>query len=494
MNKAIFSKVQQLVQKLEVHSPLDDERRAVFEEFLAMFPTYPPIWKQYISEERACVEAEGPERVMKLFYRCLPNTPDVDLFLNYIDFVKSTSHDRKVVCAAYDYALSKVGRDMNAIPLYEDYVKLADTLNTNEMPLDKLRKVYQRALLVPMEGLQEFFKNYRDFEIRKSQQLAQQLIPEQEKHFKSTATVYHIKKKYHKQLNFLLCTMDEGGYSLLHQYRLFIEYEKSNPLSTNPETYREYVEYAYRLALTTLRYVPLLWLEYGQFLINVDTAAALKIFAEAVEILPDNLMLSFMYAELLESKKKSAEACEVYRRLIKTSEGRVDHLTLATIQFLKFLQRTEGPAAMRKEFISAVESTKCSYHLFLAMASIENTVNANRDAALRILKYGLEFHSRSFNFVEGSLKLLIKMEANTEISELMAQPCSRFSEMKLLKLYKMYYEYLLYSRNKEDEIKLREIEEKILKIYQNPNNHLDQAETKNTMSLRRYFLPTNYKE
>ena len=401
MDKTLFAKVQPLVQKLEIQAPLSDERRAIFEEFLTIFPTYPPIWKQYISEERNTSDSNTTERVMKLYYRCLPNTPDVDLFLDYIDFIKNTCHDRKVICMAYDYALSKVGRDMNAIRLYEDYVKIAETLNNNEMPLDKLRKVYQRALLVPMEGLQEFFKNYREFENRKSAQLAQQLIPDQERHFKATATVYHTKKKYHKQLNYLLCTMDDGGYSLLHQYRLFIEYEKLNPLNTNPETYREYVEYAYRVALATLRYVPLLWLEYGQFLIDTDTTAALKVLAEAVEILPENLMLSFTYAELLESKKKSAEACEIYRNLIKISENKIDHLTLATIQFLKFLQRTEGPTVMRKEFISAVESSKCTYHLFLAVASIENTVNVNQNAALRILKYGLDFHSKDFNFIEG---------------------------------------------------------------------------------------------
>ena len=53
---------------------------------------------------------------------------------------------------------------------------------------------------------------------------------------------------------------------------------------------------------------------------------------------------------------------------------------------------------MRKEFVSAVESGKCSYHLFLAVASIENTVNVNRDAALRILKFGFDNHFKDIKF------------------------------------------------------------------------------------------------
>ncbi|KAH0792402.1 cleavage stimulation factor subunit 77 [Histomonas meleagridis] len=484
MNKEIFDVVQGIVKQLEIQAELTDERRSLFEQFLEIFPTYPPIWIQYIKEERQCTDDEANTRVMRLYYRSLPNTPDVNLFMDYIDFVQSTSYDRLQICQAYEYALSKVGRDMNAIRLYSDYANLAE--NSPGVPIDRLRRVYQRALLVPMEGLQEFFKNYRDFENRKSTNLAATLLPDQERHFKATATVYHTKKRYHKQLQHMLCTMDEGGFCLLHQWRLFIEYEKTNPLNANPDVHREYVEYAYNSALTTLRYVPLLWLEYGQALIEFgDINAAIEVYHKAINTLPDNLMLNFTFAELLESNKRSPEAYETYRNLILRSENNISHLTLATIQFLKFLQRTGGPVAMRQEFVACIEANKCTYHLYLAIAAMENAVNVDRDAALQILMFGFESHGNEFEFVENMIKLLIKMDADDEIMEIMRRTKDNkdFPPDKVMELYKLLFEHFLYKREKED--LLEEVEKELLK---------DPKETPNRMNLRKYFLPLDYKD
>ncbi|OHT06236.1 hypothetical protein TRFO_25797 [Tritrichomonas foetus] len=482
MNQELFDRIQPLIKRLEEEAPMSDERRALFEEFFTYFETYPSFWLQYIREELAAGEND---RALKLFYRCLPNVPDVELFLEYLNFVHKTCTDRRAICAAYEYAIANVGRDIGAIPIYNNYVDFADSAGNEIVPLDKLRRVYQRALLIPMDGLMEFHQKYKNWEYSKSMQLAQQLLPEQERHFKATATVYHAKKRYQKQLQCTLCTMDDNGFDYLHRWRLFIEYEKTNPLASNPETYRAYVVYAYKCALMSLRYCSILWHEYAQFLVSIDDSnEAISIYSQAIKILPDNLMLHFTFAELLESRKRASEAFQVYRSIIERSEGNPNHITLSTIQFLKFLQRTEGPIAMRKEFITSVEHGRCTYHLFLAIASIENSVNVNREAALRILNLGLEKHGTESDFLESAIRMLIKMGADEEVIRIMNKAKNELPMDKMLEMYKILHSHLLFCRGKEQ--LLHSTEEEIVLN--------DPSETQDKMTLRQFYLPTDFHE
>ena len=128
-----------------------------------------------------------------------------------------TCTDKQKIYAAYEYALSSVGKDMNAIPIYNKYVEFAEQAGTQIISIDKLRKIYHRAHLIPMEGLQEFHGKYRNWETDKSPHLAPQLLPEQERHFKATAAFYHTKKQYHRQLQWTLRPMQNGSFDSLHQ-------------------------------------------------------------------------------------------------------------------------------------------------------------------------------------------------------------------------------------------------------------------------------------
>lgn len=483
MNEERFAYVTSIVKQLEEVQPITEERRVLYEEFLSIYATYAPFWIQYINDE---IEAKEDERAMKLFYRCLPVVPDVELFQRYIKFITERNNDPREICAAYEYALSKVGLDMGAIQLYYNYVNYAESRNvgTEIVTIDKLRKVYQRALAVPMDGLQEFHKQYREFENRKAAQLANSILPDQERRFKGTATVYHNKKRYHRQLQTTLCTMENGGFDSLHRWRLFIEFEKTNPLTANQEVLRAFVTYAYKCALCSLRFCWILWHEYAQYMIQGDDYnEAITIYAQAIEILPNNLMLNFTYAELLESRKRASDAYQVYRNLLSRLENKNDY-TLTVINFLKFLQRTEGPNSMRKEFINALEENKCSFHVILAVASIENSVNVNREAALRILSHGIKKFPNEPEFIEQLIHLLIKFNATDMVLKVLEDSKSFMPNPQMLEIYRTVFNHLLYIRGKED--LLDQIGDEIIK--------LDRTETKETMTLRRFFLPTTYQD
>jgi tetratricopeptide (TPR) repeat protein len=250
----------------------------------------------------------------------------------------------------------------------------------------------------------------------------------------------------------------------------------------SPDQRRAVVVFAYKCALTTLRFCSLIWHEYAQFLIEIgDSTEALAVYSKAIEILPLNLMLHFTYAELLESRKHSAEALPVYRALIERLEYPPDK-TLSTIQFLKFIQRTEGPAAMRREFICALQTGQCTYQLVLAVASIENLVNVNRDASLRILMLGIDKYGRSSEFLEAVILGLIRMNADDEVKSVISHAREVLDERKLVDLYHKLHEHLLFVRGKEE--LLIDVEQEMMR--------LDRTETLDAMALRRFFLPTDF--
>lgn len=482
MNQELFDKVSNITRQLEVEAPMSDERRALFEEFISLFETYPSFWLQYIREE---LNANETDRALKLFYRCIPNVPDVELFLEYLNFVTKNCTDKQKICQAYEYAIASVGRDMGAIPIYNKYVEFAEQAGPLIVPIEKLRKFYHRALLIPMDGLTEFHLKYKNWEKSKNEILANSHLPEQDKHFKATAAIYHEKKRYQKQLQCTLNTMQNGGFDSLHRWRLFIEYEKKNRLRSDPETYKSYVVYAYKCALMSLRYCSILWHEYAQFLVKIDESnEAISIYKQAIKILPDDLMLNFTYAELLESRKRAGEALQVYQEIIKISEENPSKFTLSTIQFLKFLQRTEGPISMRKRFIQAVQTDRCTYHIYLAVAQIENSVNMNVNATMKILHLGLDKHGTDPAYLEAAISMLIKMNAIEDVITVLEKARNQLPGEKLIKLYKKIYSHLLYCRGKEN--LLQNIGEEILKY--------DKSETPDKMTLRQFFLPVNFHE
>lgn len=481
MDQELFDKVSQIISQLGEEAPMSDERRALFEEFISYFETYPAFWLQYIREE---LKANETERALKLFYRCLPNVPDVELFQEYLKWITTNCTDKQKIWAAYEYAVANVGKDMAAIPIYNQYVEFAEQAGPLIVPIEKLRKVFQQALLIPMDGLTEFHLKYRSWEKSKNENLANINLPEQERHFKATAAIYHEKKRYQRQLQCQLYPMQKG-FDSLHRWRLFIEYEKKNRLGSNPETLKAYVVYAYKCALMSLRYCSILWHEYAQFLVQIDDSnEAIAIYAQAIKIIPNNLMLHFTYAELLESRKRAGEARQVYIDIIKRSEDNPSHYTLSTIQYLKFLQRTEGPISMRTQFIKAIETGRCIYHLFLAIAEIENYVNMNVDATLKILRMGLEKYGDDPAYIEATISMLIKMNADEDVITVIENTAQDLPVEKRIKLYKQLYSHLLYCRGKEN--LLQKTAEEILKY--------DKTETPDKMTLRQFFLPVNFKE
>jgi cleavage stimulation factor subunit 3 len=119
-------------------------------------------------------EAEG------IFQRTLVTIVNVQLWTTYLDYVRrrndlneTTGAARQTVNAAYEFVLDNVGLDRESGRIWQDYIQFlkggpgqVGGTNWQDMQkMDVLRKAYQRAICIPLTGLNALWKEYDQFEL-----------------------------------------------------------------------------------------------------------------------------------------------------------------------------------------------------------------------------------------------------------------------------------------------------------------------------------------
>jgi len=119
----------------------------------------------YFEHELSAISSNmSNANVEKLLKRCLRSTPNVDLWRRYLRYVMDTNvalpNAHATILAAFELAVSAVGYDINATPLWQDYILYVQSYNTEGDPkaesikLDTLRKIYQRSVVLPIHNLE----------------------------------------------------------------------------------------------------------------------------------------------------------------------------------------------------------------------------------------------------------------------------------------------------------------------------------------------------
>jgi cleavage stimulation factor subunit 3 len=152
-----------------------------YTKFLAQFPRAMNVWKllvDYYIDRSDFISAE------QQFSKCLLKCRSVELWLSYLSMIKKKSIDRftrdhgndqeyLIERQSYENAIEKaidnVGMAIDSYPLwrlYVDHVKDSKEMGNFDTgrKLLVLRKVYQRVLCVPIEGLSNFWKEYEALE------------------------------------------------------------------------------------------------------------------------------------------------------------------------------------------------------------------------------------------------------------------------------------------------------------------------------------------
>nr|CAD7392842.1 unnamed protein product [Timema cristinae] len=172
-----------------------DDVRPLFEKLVSTFPSTGRYWKIYIEQE---MKARHFEKVEKLFQRCLMKVLNIDLWKLYLAYVKETksilpSYKEKMA-QAYDFALDKIGMDIQSYAIWNDYVNFLKAVEAvgsyaENQKISAVRKVYQRGVVNPMVNIEQFWKDYMSFEQNINPIIAEKMAMERSRDYMNARRV-----------------------------------------------------------------------------------------------------------------------------------------------------------------------------------------------------------------------------------------------------------------------------------------------------------------
>ncbi|XP_063217787.1 protein suppressor of forked [Bacillus rossius redtenbacheri] len=400
-----------------------DDVRPMYEKLVSTFPSTGRYWKIYIEQE---MKTRHFEKVEKLFQRCLMKVLNIELWKLYLTYVKETksilpSYKEKMA-QAYDFALEKIGMDIQSYSIWNDYVNFLKGVEAigsyaENQKISAVRKVYQRGVINPMVNIEQFWKDYMNFEQNINPIIAEKMAMERSRDYMNARRVAKEFEAVTRGLNRNApSTPPTGHMEELKQvdlWKKYIAWEKSNPLRTEDTTLiTRRVMFAYEQCLLCLGHHPDIWYEAAQFLeqsskllTEKGDVNAAKLFSDeaatiyeraTASLLSKNMLLYFAYADFEEGRLKYEKVHQIYSRFLDIPD--IDP-TLAYVQYMKFARRAEGIKAARTVFKRAREDVRSKYHVFVAAALMEYYCSKDKNIAFRIFELGLKKFSDNPDYI-----------------------------------------------------------------------------------------------
>ncbi|XP_037935570.1 protein suppressor of forked [Teleopsis dalmanni] len=402
--------------------PVSDVR-TLYESMVNVFPTTARYWKIYIEQE---MKGRNFERVEKLFQRSLVKILNIDLWKLYLTYVKETkaglSTHKEKLAQAYDFALEKIGMDLHSFSIWQDYINFLRSVEAvgsyaENQKITAVRRVFQKAVITPIIGIEQLWKDYIAFEHNINPIISEKMSLERSKDYMNARRVAKeleiMTKGLNRNLPAIPPTLSKEEIKQVELWKKFIAFEKSNPLRTEDTALiTRRVMFATEQCLLVLTHHPAVWHQAAQFLDQSakvlaekgDTQAA-KIFGDECAnilersingVLNKNALLYFAYADFEEGRMKYDKVHAMYNKLLSITD--IDP-TLAYVQYMKFARRAEGIKSARAVFKKAREDVRSRYHVFVAAALMEYYCSKDKEIAFRIFELGLKRFGGSPEYV-----------------------------------------------------------------------------------------------
>ena len=336
----------QIILKDAQGRPIDEVRDVIYEKLMTFFPTSGKFWKSYIEHE---IKFRNYERVEKLFQRCLMKVLSIELWKTYLQYVKETKSKlttyKEKMAQAYDFALDKMGMDINSYAIWDDYVNFLKTVDAigsfaEGQKITAIRKMYQRGVNNPMIGVESLWKDYVAFEQSINPIIAEKMASEKSRDYMNARRVSKEYEACTRGLNkSAACVPPSGSLEEKKQvefWQKYISWERSNPLKVEDQILiTKRVMFAYEQCLLCLGHHPNIWLEAALFLQDsakiladkgdVDNSAMFleqtEAFYERVTtgVLKKCSLLHFAYGDFEEQQMKVSVVdlyMQVYKHLL----------------------------------------------------------------------------------------------------------------------------------------------------------------------------------
>ncbi|CDS37190.1 cleavage stimulation factor subunit 3 [Echinococcus multilocularis] len=399
-----------------------EDARESFERIIAQFPTAGQYWKIYIQQE---MKAKNYDRVEKLFQKCLVKILNIDLWKLYLQYIKDTKgkhpNFKEKMAQAYDFTLDKMGLDLNSYSIWADYIAFLRSTQVQgsyaeSQKITATRRVYQRAIVTPMLGIETVWRDYCMYEDSINPHIAKKLTEERSRDYMNARNVtkeYEIMTKgLSRNIPSVPPQVTPLEVKQVELWKKYIQWEKDNPLKTEDiTTITKRVMFAYEQCLLCLGHHPDIWYEAASYLEQAskllagkgdqamasqfadDTAA---MYERGINLLKNNIMLYFAYADYEEGRCKYAKVHSIYKKLI--SMDNVDP-TLPYIQYMRFARRCEGILSARLVFKLAREDPRVGYQVFVSAALMEYFCSKDKTIGQKIFGLGMKRFAGNSDFV-----------------------------------------------------------------------------------------------
>jgi cleavage stimulation factor subunit 3 len=258
--------------------------------------------------------------------------------------------------------------------------------------IESVRLAYRAAATAPVHGVEGIFREYEEWElsqgngtvaaeIQPAHQIARNLARER------------VRVRDGLDANLLPVPVERYGERERHQFELArrtVQFEKNFPQRhADPSKQRERIILAYEHALQAHGFAADLYYDYATWYSTGPTGVqdadrAREVLERGARRLPRSLMMQFVLADFEESRKRPEAAIAVYERLLADPPS-----SLVFIQYMRFARRALGTADARKIFLRAIQSSRCTSHVFLAAARAEHAHSRDITAARAVLELGM---------------------------------------------------------------------------------------------------------
>ncbi|KAG5340689.1 hypothetical protein C0989_000732 [Termitomyces sp. Mn162] len=331
-----------------------DKIRASFDALLQQYPNTSSAQIRYIGhflqDPLYCDETED------LFKKFLVKSPEVDLwklYLTYVRRVNATPSTRDAVHKSYEFAVKHIGHDKDSGDIWRDYIQFlrsGETTTTweEQQKMDALRKVYHRAVQIPLECVETLWQELESFENNLNRITAKKFMSDLTSGYIQARTTFRqiIKITNHMGMTILssprvpstrtelvlpaLPTFNVSERMLVGKWKSYLKWEETDPLmleEKDKSVLVSRIQSIYRKALIRMRYYPEIWFMAYTWLNSVGKHdEAIMILKAGIEANPASYLLAFAYAEAFEVKEAFAEVHSQYDRLLGVLRAKLEEL------------------------------------------------------------------------------------------------------------------------------------------------------------------------
>lgn len=412
-----------------------------YSRFVHQFPRAAKFWKILIDYHLRKDEIDIAE---ELFSKCLYKCRNIELWISYLQLQKKKTIDktpktsdpsyamnRKAYENVFEKAVENAGMSVDSDELWREYAGFArdfpESANDDATKkLVRLRKVLQRAICIPMNGLEILWKEYEALEKSAGETWAEKVLPEYNEKYNHAKAIYKERTKFTDTIAFDRLatppTKTLGEMQQLDNWNRWIRFEMTNPDNLTDDAHKAYMRMIYDQCLCCLRLHAEVWMGLARFEASqtsgVDDSIneARNVYREAIEIIPNVAFLHVSYAEFEEINNNIDTARDILKSFFDKMPSA---FTFAVYQ--RFVRRHDGLLAARKLFNDTLPQrldNNFGFEIYLVHAQMELEVNCCADVALKVLEVAQSSTAgcvKDVKFVRMMTKVLLRLGKLKEI-------------------------------------------------------------------------------